>query len=112
MAPTRWEVAALFGVMFTTRVWRLTFWLTRSSRLVLQHFLLWEEKWRKATTSAMASNTSLAVLGKCLVRELVRLSQRSPTSEAFACPNINYWDAGCILADDVELSVAWNQPFS
>ena len=81
-------IAASLGKMPTTRVRRLISSLTRSSRLVLQTFLqCWSGKWRKASTSSLASIMSSAALGKRSASELARSSPRASISAAVAWAN-------------------------
>lgn len=81
--PTRWMIAASLGKISTTLVRRLISSLTRSSRLVLQTFFQWAlGRWRKASTSSLASCISAAALGKRSASEAARSSQRDSISAA------------------------------
>jgi len=87
-APTRRVIAASLGKMPTTRVRRLTSSFTRSSRLVLQTFRQWGcGKWRKASTSSLASSMSSVALGKRSASEAAKSSQRDSISSALSWAN-------------------------
>ena len=87
-APTRRVIEASLGKIPTTRVRRLISSFTRSSRLVLQILRQWSlGKWRKASTSSLASCMSAAALGKRSASEAARSSQRDSISSALSWAN-------------------------
>ena len=87
-AVGRRPLAATLGKMPTTLVRRLISSFTRSSRLVLQTFFQWSlGKWRKASTSSLASCISAAALGKRSASEAARSSQRDSISSALSWAN-------------------------
>ena len=90
-APTRRVIEASVGKIPTTRVRRLISSFTRSSRLVLQILRQWSlGKWRKASTSSLASCMSAAALGKRSASEAARSSQRDSISSAVSWANMQF----------------------